>query len=102
MAFQCSTCGKTHDGLPDVAFRWPDPYFAVSEAERAARVRGDTDSCVIDGDAFYIRGVILMPIKETSDHFGLGVWVSQKRENFITYMENYYTEGHRSLFRVAE
>ena len=37
----------------------------------------DTDSCVIDGDAFYIRGVILMPTKETSDHFGLGVWVSQ-------------------------
>ncbi len=32
-----------------------------------------------------------MPTKETSDHFGLGVWVSQKRENFITYMENYDT-----------
>jgi len=91
MAFNCATCGKTHDGLPDVAFRWPDPYFTVPEAERTARVRGDTDSCVIDGDAFYIRGVILMPIKETADHFGLGVWVSQKRENFVTYMENYDT-----------
>jgi hypothetical protein len=91
VSFQCTTCGETHEGLPDVAFRWPDPYFSVPESERAVRIKGDTDTCVIDEQAFYIRGVILMPIIGTSDHFGLGVWVSQKRENFITYLENYDT-----------
>lgn len=91
LAFECSTCGKTHDGLPDVAFRWPDPYFGVPKAERTSRVTGDSNICVIDSDAFYIRGVILIPIADTSEHLGLGVWVSQKRENFITYIENYDT-----------
>ena len=77
--------------MPDVAFRWPDPYFGVPECERSERIRGDSDACVIDEEAFYIRGVILIPIVDTADHFGIGVWVSQKRENFLTYMENYDT-----------
>ena len=91
MPYHCGTCGQTHDGLPDLGFRWPDPYFDVPEAERVARVKGNTDTCAIDNEAFYIRGVILMPVVGTSDHFGLGVWVSQKRENFQTYLDNYDT-----------
>jgi hypothetical protein len=91
MAYRCATCGGAHNGLPDVAFRWPDPYFGVPEAERSVRIKGDSDTCVIDEDAFYIRGVILVPILNSSDHFGIGVWVSQKLENFLTYMDNYDT-----------
>jgi hypothetical protein len=98
MPFQCTTCGKTHDGLPDLAFRWPDPYFAVPESERTSRIKGDTDTCIIDEEAFYIRGVVLLPIVKTSEHFGLGVWVSQKRENFLTYLENYNTRDIGPFF----
>jgi hypothetical protein len=89
MAYKCATCGQTHDDLPDLGFKWPDPYFGVPEAERATRVWGSTDTCAIDDEAFYIRGVIHIPIRNTTDHFGLGVWVSQKRENFHTYLANY-------------
>ena len=74
MTYRCETCGQTHDGLPDLGFRWPDPYFDVPESERATRVKGNSDTCAIDDEAFYIRGVILMPLLGTSDHFGLGVW----------------------------
>jgi hypothetical protein len=89
MAYRCTTCGQSHEGVPDLGFRWPDPYFGVPESERAARVKGSTDTCAIDGEAFYIRGVILIPIVGMSDHFGLGVWVSQKHENFQTYLDNF-------------
>ena len=89
MPYQCATCGSIHGDLPDVGYRWPDPYFSVPEAERATRVRGGVDACAIDGEAFYIRGVILIPIAGTLDHLGLGVWVSQKRENYATYLDNY-------------
>jgi hypothetical protein len=98
MAFQCASCGRTHEGLPDVAFRWPDPYFSVPEAERPLRIQGNTHTCIIDDEAFDIRGVILIPIIGSSDHFGLGVWVSQKRENFITYLENYDTSDIGPFF----
>jgi hypothetical protein len=89
MSYRCATCGQTHDDLPDLAFRWPDPYFVVPEAERSTRIRGTLDLCSIDDDQFYIRGVILIPIKGHNEKLGLGVWVSQKRENFRTYVDNY-------------
>jgi hypothetical protein len=88
MAYRCATCGGLHEGLPDVGYRWPDPYFDVPESERSSRVRGNSDVCAIDDRDFFIRGVVLIPIKATLDHFGVGVWVSQKRENFATYLEN--------------
>jgi hypothetical protein len=91
VSYQCATCGEIHDDLPDVAFRWPDPYFDVPESERAARTQGTSDTCVIDDEHFFVRGVILVPILGGSDQFGLGVWVSQKRENFQTYLDNFDT-----------
>jgi hypothetical protein len=80
-----------HDDLPDVAFRWPDPYFGVPEGERARRIQGTSDTCVIDNEYFFIRGVVLVPIIGTTDHLGLGIWVSQSAENFQTYLRNFDT-----------
>lgn len=78
-----------HEGLPDIGFRWPDPYFGVPESERATRVWGTADACVIDDEDFFIRGIILIPIRDEPLKFGIGVWVSQKRENFETYMDTW-------------
>ncbi len=89
MAYRCATCGKAHDGLPDLSYRWPDPYFGIPESERGRRIQGSADICSIDDEDFFIRGVILMPIKDSADAFGLGVWVSQKRENFQTYLKDF-------------
>jgi hypothetical protein len=91
MAFRCPTCGKEHEGLPDLGFRWPDPYFGVPEVERGARIKGTSDVCAIDNEDFFVRGVILLPIVESEDHFGIGAWVSQKRENYETYLSNFDT-----------
>ena len=91
MTYRCSICGKTHEGLPDLGFRWPDPYFGVPESEREARIKATTDVCAIDDEDFFIRGVIQIPIKGQNESFGLGVWVSQKRENYQTYLDNFDT-----------
>jgi hypothetical protein len=87
-----------HEGLPDIGFRWPDPYFVVPEPERATRVWGTADACVIDNEDFFIRGVILIPIRDEPLKFGIGVWVSQKRENFETYMKHYDTPSIGPFF----
>lgn len=91
MAFHCETCGKTHEELPDLGLKWPDPYFGVPEVERASRIKGTSDLCSIDDEEFFIRGLILIPIKDHEAKLGLGVWVSQKRENFQTYVDNFDT-----------
>lgn len=91
MSYVCSCCGQTHDGLPDLAFDRPIYAFQVPEAERASRVRLDEDTCVIDDEDFFIRGVIEIPVHGRTDAFGIGAWVSQKRENFETYVANFDT-----------
>ena len=89
MSYRCSTCGELHDGLPDIGMDYPDYYWDVPEEERPQRIGFTSDTCVIDDEDFFIRGVIEIPIHDYPRNFGLGVWVSQKRENFDTYLENF-------------
>jgi len=89
MTYQCKICGETHNGLPDIGYKWPDPYFGVPESDRDSRVRATSDTCVIDEEDYFIRGIILIPVHGEEQQFGLGVWVSQKQENFNAYLANF-------------
>ncbi|WP_170170381.1 DUF2199 domain-containing protein [Hymenobacter perfusus] len=79
---------KTHDYLPDIGFDKPDHYFGVPEEERSSRVQLTGDTCIIDNEDFFIRGVIKIPITDEEMYFGIGVWISQKKENFENYQQH--------------
>lgn len=89
MSYKCATCGKEHLDLPDIGFEKPDPWFAIPENERTARTQLTADTCIINDEEYFIRAVLLLPVIGYSHDFGLGIWVSQKRENFFTYLDNY-------------
>lgn len=89
MSYGCVTCGEEHEGLPDLSFARPDYVDRIAESERDSRIKIDTDLCSIDGENFFIRGVIYIPIRGETVSFGIGAWVSQKEENFWAYVENY-------------
>jgi hypothetical protein len=78
-----------HDELPDIGSDKPAQWWGVPEPERDQRIELSSDTCVIDGEHFFIRGVIEIPIHDYPDRFGFGVWVSQKRENFQMYCDNW-------------
>src|SRR5262245_12792016 len=93
MPVRCSTCGREHrkDELPDIGMHAPDPYLAVPEEERAERTTFTVDRCTViddDGEHYFIRGVIYIPIHGQGEPFGLGAWVSQSRVNFERYSRN--------------
>ena len=83
LCFRCSICGELHDEIPHLGSDRPDPWWAVPEDERDRRIQLTSDTCIIDGKEFFIRGVIEIPVHEHADPFGFGVWVSQKKENFL-------------------
>jgi hypothetical protein len=85
MQYLCATCGQIHDRLPDIGSDYPSIYLQIPEGERKRRAQLTTDTCVIDDTDFLIRGVIEVPIRDHAERFGFGVWVSQKRESFLTY-----------------
>ena len=91
VSYTCATCGKAHDGFPDIGYQWPDPYFDIPDDERDVRVQSNTDICTIDDEHYFIRGVLMIPVHNHDQKFGLGVWVSQSQKNFETYIANYDT-----------
>lgn len=97
MTYRCAICGQIHDDLPDLAFTWPDHYFAIPENERHDRIQGTADICRIDEYCF-IRGIILIPVSDYEQDYGIGVWVSQKPENFQTYIDNFDTDAIGPFF----
>jgi hypothetical protein len=89
LSYHCMTCGKLHDDLPDIGAAKPDHWFEVPEEERDRRTILTSDACIIDGEDHFIRGVIQIRVHEQVQPFGFGVWVSQKKENFLTYVKNF-------------
>ena len=89
MNYICSICHQSHEELPDLGSDRPAHYWDVAEEERDKRIKLTSDTCEIDGEHFFIRGVIEIPVFNYPEGFGFGVWVSQKEENYRTYLQNF-------------
>lgn len=80
-----------HDDLPDLSFDRPGYAADVPEEELEDRVKLSEDLCIVDNEHYFIRGVLKIPIHDYDYDLGFGVWVSQKKENFEAYLDNYHT-----------
>lgn len=80
--FKCSSCGEWHEGMP--SFGADEPLYAhsIPEAERGARCTLTSDTCVIDGEHFFVRGCLEIPVANASNPFVWIVWVSLSKPNF--------------------
>ncbi|SEF26106.1 hypothetical protein SAMN05421837_10384 [Amycolatopsis pretoriensis] len=77
--YACTSCGEHHEDLP-FAYSAPAPAFwqdglpdSVLEPER----------CVIEGQHFFLRGRLVLPVLDADDDFEWGVWVSVSKDNFF-------------------
>jgi hypothetical protein len=88
VAYHCTICGQEHHDLPHLGTDYPAQWWHIPETERARRAQLTADTCVIDGRDHLVRGVIELPVLDSGQTFGFGVWVSQQREHFFTYLQN--------------
>jgi hypothetical protein len=87
----CTHCGEVHSGLPDIAFDAPLIWDELTDEERGASEL-EPDTCEIhrdDGDYFYVRGILELPIVDFDDVLGFGVWSSLSATNFARFLELY-------------
>jgi hypothetical protein len=80
--FKCAGCGEWHEGMPSLASDAPLYYYGIPEEDRAARCELTADICIVDGEFFFARGCIEIPVQGESEPFVWGVWVSLSRSNF--------------------
>lgn len=86
MSFPCAVCGETHGALPDLGFPYPDYALSIPEEEWPERVTATPDRCVVDEAYYFVRGVIFIPVEGDPEGWGIGAWVSLKRENYEHYL----------------
>ena len=80
--FHCKSCGQWHEGMPTLAAEAPLFYYGVPEGEREARCQLGSDTCIVDGEHFFIRGCLEIPVHRETNPFIWGVWVSLSKVNF--------------------
>ena len=96
--FTCSCCGRQYDGLPDLAFGAPAVWTDTLAAEDLEGNRLDSDFCVAGGRDYLIRCVLEVPIKDTGEHLGWGVWASQSESDFWDYRRTFHDNPERATF----
>ncbi|MCH9806217.1 MAG: DUF2199 domain-containing protein [Alphaproteobacteria bacterium] len=87
--FQCSTCGETHTGIPSFGPDAPESYYTILEAERPDRCELGTDDCIIDGDTFFVRGCLQIPVHSITEPFVWLVWCSLSVASFKQWVSTY-------------
>jgi hypothetical protein len=80
--FVCSCCGQRHDDQPMV-YHAEAPIYWSGRRLPFSRSRLSSDQCVIKGEAFFIRGLVEIPVVDADDVFAWGVWVSLSKETFV-------------------
>ncbi len=93
--YKCMTCEELHDGFPTLGFGAPDYYLDIPENERSRRCRIDEDTCIVDGEHYFVRCTMEYPVRDSSERLGWGVWGSLSAENFEMYVERRPDAGTR-------
>jgi hypothetical protein len=81
-SFTCSCCGKTYELPLCFGSDYPYHYYSIPPEEREKRIELTESLCVIDGQHFFHRGRITIPINDYDEDLVFNVWTSISRENF--------------------
>jgi hypothetical protein len=88
LRWTCSRCGTEHEGVP-LDWAYDSPVYWDG-----GRNEGDwltEDLCTWTDDAgdrsYFIRGVLEIPIADSADRLGYGVWSSLSRDSFQRVVE---------------
>ena len=76
MGWHCGICDEEHEGEPfSFGADYPDPYLQIPQNERDNRAELGDSQCIIDGEKFFVRGCLEIPIIGRDAKFIWGLWV---------------------------
>ena len=85
--FRCSSCGEVHRGMPGFDADAPSSIHDMSESERATRCLLRSDDCVLDGQFYFVRGCIELPVHGHGERFTWGVWASLSETSYRKWVD---------------
>jgi len=79
----CTQCGIEHPPSEmELSFHRPDDVAALSAPEREQRVLANDDLCILDGQRFFVRGVLPLRVRDWPQPYQIGLWVEVSQASF--------------------
>lgn len=82
---KCEVCGAYHPlSKMELAFRRPDDiaHWSDRKIKKRCQFNKGTDFYIVDGERFFLRGVIILPIERSGDDYAIGIWAETSQESF--------------------
>lgn len=98
--FKCKSCEQWHEGVPAISADMPLYCYYIPEHERDRRCDLSADTCVIDGEFYFVRACLEIPVLGLEEHLEWGVWVSLSHKSFDTFQAvfNVQERSHHGPF----
>ncbi len=82
MSYTCEVCGEAHAGeVRDIRMSLPQPIYLLDEDERRERAYVEDDFAVLDGERYFVRALLELPIYGEEGYFGYGAWVEVTKDD---------------------
>ncbi|WP_088342481.1 MULTISPECIES: DUF2199 domain-containing protein [Rhodomicrobium] len=96
LSFVCPQCKQRHTGLPALACGEPAAFLGEPGHERPVERFGD-DFYVVEGQDFFVRVVLEIPIIGQNQNLEWGVWGSLSPANFQRYWDSFEDNDQSKL-----
>lgn len=77
----------------ELSFLRPDEVAGLTEEERGEHVHENSDLCVLNGERFFIRAVLPLPVASLERPYNIGLWVELERPAFLRVCELWSEPG---------
>jgi hypothetical protein len=95
VGFTCRQCGQWHAELP-LSYHVQAPAMWSRELESDPDTALEQETCVIAGRYFFVRGLIRLPVVDSSESFDWGIWVSLSETNYVRMRAMWETAGREA------
>jgi hypothetical protein len=95
LGYTCRCCGKYHGELP-MSYGAEAPAYWRGEFAADASSLLESDVCIINGEHYFVRGTLEIPVIGADEAFSWGAWVSLSEANFKKTLDLMSAEGRES------
>jgi hypothetical protein len=102
-SWSCASCGQVHHGIFDLGCSRPDFWQDSTQPLPNSAAAGAThclteDFCILDGEHFFVRCILKLPLLgNPDDYFAFGVWSTLSQKNFTDYRKTFDSGAQEGL-----
>jgi hypothetical protein len=91
----CEACGETHDEVP-FTLRLASPASWTPDVAGHPQSELLDAQCVIGGERFFLRGLVIIPVTDAGRDFEWAIWVEVAEDDFLARCARWFAPARAS------